>query len=406
MDWRTHSTGARHLYIHIPFCHRRCAYCDFNTYANMDDRMVAYSAALVNELTALPPERMPLIAPHGAHPLLRADLPPTIFLGGGTPSMLPLAQMEQILRAASDVVPFAGAEITVECNPGTVLGKDYLRQLRGMGVNRISMGVQSLHDPLLRMLGRIHTAAEARASYEDARAVGFDSVNLDFIFGLPGQTPADWHDTLAQAATWDVDHFAIYSLILEESTPLYAQVQGGRLSVPDDDVTGAMYEHTMEFLGAAGYHQYEISNWARGPLDGPGGLPRHAGLHNVAYWLNAAYHAAGAGAHGHIDGQRFVDVLGVEDYITRAGMLNTPLRETTALEPSDVLGETMMMGLRLNMGISYAHILDRTGFDIRQTHGDVIAASVAEGLLDADDVGMRLTARGRMYGNQVFQRFL
>jgi oxygen-independent coproporphyrinogen-3 oxidase len=159
-------------------------------------------------------------------------------------------------------------------------------------------------------------------------------------------------------------------------------------------------------LGAAGYHQYEISNWARGPLDGPGGLPRHAGLHNVAYWLNAAYHAAGAGAHGHIDGQRFVDVLAVEDYINRAGMLNSPLRESTALAPTDVLGETMMMGLRLNMGISYAHILDRTGFDIRQTHSEVIAASVAEGLLDADDIGMRLTVRGRMYGNQVFQRFL
>lgn len=406
MDWRTDSTGARHLYIHIPFCHRRCAYCDFNTYANMEDRMGAYTQALVNELRALPPERYPLTVPATPHPLLRADLPPTIFLGGGTPSMLPLDHMEQILQAASAVVPFAGAEITVECNPGTVLGKDYLRQLRGMGVNRISMGVQSLNDPLLRMLGRIHTAAEARASYEDARAVGFDSVNLDFIFGLPGQTPADWHDTLAQAATWDVDHFAIYSLILEESTPLYAQVQGGRLSVPDDDITGAMYEHTMEFLGARGYDQYEISNWARGPRTGPGGLPRHAGLHNVAYWLNAAYHAAGAGAHGHLDGKRFVDVLGVEDYITRAGMLNSPLRETTALTPTDVLAETMMMGLRLNMGISFAHVIDRTGFDIRQTHGTVLEDTIREGLLVADATGIRLTDRGRMYGNQVFQRFL
>ncbi len=368
--------------------------------------MGAYTAALVNEIKALPPEQHKLIAPHEAHPLLRADLPPTIFLGGGTPSMLPLDQMEQILRAANDVVPFSGAEITVECNPGTVLGKDYLRQLRAMGVTRISMGVQSLNDPLLRVLGRIHTAAEARASYEDARSVGFDSVNLDFIFGLPGQTAADWHDTLAQASTWDVDHFAIYSLILEESTPLYAQVQGGRLSVPDDDITGAMYEHTMEFLGAAGYHQYEISNWARGPLDGPGGLPRHAGLHNVAYWLNAAYHAAGAGAHGHIDSQRFVDILGVEDYITRSGMLNSPLRETTQLSPADILAETMMMGLRLNMGISYAHITDRTGFDIRMTHGDIITNTIAEGLLSADEAGIRLTPRGRMYGNQVFQRFL
>lgn len=406
MDWRTTSTGARHLYIHIPFCHRRCAYCDFNTYANMDDRMEAYTDALVRELRALAP--MQPIAQHPADPaaLLRRDLPPTIFLGGGTPSMLPLPLMERVLQAADAVIPFRGAEITVECNPGTVLGKDYLRQLRAMGVNRVSMGVQSLHDPLLRMLGRIHTAAEARASYDDARSVGFDSVNLDFIFGLPGQTLQDWQDTLAQAASWDVDHYAMYSLILEESTPLYAQVQGGRLSVPDDDITGAMYEHTISFLGEQGYHQYEISNWAHGPLTGPGGLPHHAGLHNVAYWLNADYHAAGAGAHGHVDGRRFVDVLGVEDYISCAGSGSSPLRETTELSAADILAETMMMGLRLNQGISHAHIADRCGVDLRQTHGAVLDQCVADGLLEVDTVGVRLTPRGRLYGNQVFQRFI
>lgn len=406
MDWRATASGARHLYIHIPFCHRRCSYCDFNTYANMDDRMAAYTAALVAELRSLAPAPTAAArAPHGVG-LLRADLPPTIFLGGGTPSMLPLAMMEQVLDAAAQVVPFAGAEITVECNPGTVLGKDYLRQLRDMGVNRLSMGVQSLHDPLLRMLGRIHTAAEARASYDDARAVGFDSVNLDFIFGLPGQTLTDWQATLAEAATWDVDHYAIYSLILEESTPLYAQVQGGRLSVPDDDITGAMYEHTIEFLAQQGYHQYEISNWARGPLNGPGALPRHAGLHNVAYWLNADYHAAGAGAHGHLDQRRFVDVLGVDDYIAAAGQGRSPLRETTPLAAADILAETMMMGLRLNQGISHAHIADRCGVDLRTTHAEILDRTVADGLIVVDDHGVRLTARGRLYGNQVFQRFV
>ncbi|MFN5341296.1 MAG: radical SAM protein, partial [Roseiflexaceae bacterium] len=172
MDWRQTAPSARHLYIHIPFCHRRCAYCDFNTYANMEDRMAAYTDALCHELAALP--AMPVVtAPATPHPLLRADLPPTIFLGGGTPSMLPIDQMARILQAANRVIPLAGAEVTVECNPGTVLGRDYLRDLRSLGVNRISMGVQSLSDPMLRMLGRIHTAAEARASYEDAMRVGF-----------------------------------------------------------------------------------------------------------------------------------------------------------------------------------------------------------------------------------------
>lgn len=404
MDWRQTAPSARHLYIHIPFCHRRCAYCDFNTYANMEDRMAAYTDALCHELAVLP--AMPVVtAPATPHPLLRADLPPTIFLGGGTPSMLPIDQMARILQAADRVISLDGAEVTVECNPGTVLGRDYLRDLRSLGVNRISMGVQSLSDPMLRMLGRIHTAAEARASYEDAMRVGFDSVNLDFIFGLPGQTLTDWHQTLHEAVTWDVDHFAIYSLILEESTPLYAQVMGGRWSVPDDDVTGQMYAYTMEYLATHGYNQYEISNWARG-TSGVGGLPRHAGLHNVAYWLNADYHAAGAGAHGHVAGRRYVVTLGVDEYIARAGAQQSPLRETTTLSAADMLAETMMMGLRLNDGISFAHIHDRCGVDVRQVHAAAIAHATSQGLLEVDAHGLRLTPQGRMFGNQVFQLFV
>ena len=177
--------------------------------------------------------------------------------------MLPLPLMERVLRAANELIPFAGAEITVEANPGTVLGRDYLRQLRSLGVNRLSMGVQSLHDPTLRVLGRIHTAAEARVSYEDARRAGFENINLDFIFGLPGQTVEQWDATLREIGAWQTDHFSLYSLILEEKTPLYAQVMGGRLSVPDEDATADMYERAIDLLGAAGYEHYEISNWAK-----------------------------------------------------------------------------------------------------------------------------------------------
>ncbi|HEY3229714.1 MAG TPA: coproporphyrinogen-III oxidase family protein, partial [Roseiflexaceae bacterium] len=232
MDWRTPQPNIKHLYIHIPFCHRRCSYCDFNTYANMEDRMAAYVDALCVELRSLTP-----LHPFAPSPPTRAGLRPTIFLGGGTPSMLPLDLMERVLAAANFVIPLAAAEVTVEANPGTVLGRDYLRALRGLGVNRVSMGVQSLHDPTLKILGRIHTAAEARASYEDARRAGFDNLNLDFIFGLPGQTLEQWDATLREIATWNVDHFSLYSLILEQKTPLYAQVMGGRISIPDDDAT-------------------------------------------------------------------------------------------------------------------------------------------------------------------------
>ena len=220
----------------------------------MDDRIDAYVDALVAELhmrreTLVPP---PILAAPIPGVLTRASLPPTIFLGGGTPTMLTLEQMEKVLTAANAIVPLDGAEVTVEANPGTVLGGDYLHSLRGLGVNRISMGVQSLDDPTLRILGRIHTAAEARQSFEDAQRAGFERINLDFIFGLPGQTLKQWAATLDEVVTWGAEHFSLYSLILEASTPLYAQVTAGRVSVPDDDAAGDMYELAMQRFAAVG----------------------------------------------------------------------------------------------------------------------------------------------------------
>lgn len=424
--------AARHLYIHIPFCHRRCAYCDFNTYANMDDRMGAYVDALCRELAGW---RMPAAAA-GLAPgsgLTRAALRPTIFLGGGTPSMLPLALIERVLAAAYALIPLDEAEVTVEANPGTVLGRDYLRGLRALGVNRLSMGVQSLHDPTLRVLGRIHTAAEARASFDDARRAGFDSINLDFMFGLPGQTVEQWEATLHEIASWGADHFSLYSLILEEKTPLYAQVMGGRLHVPDQDAAGEMYELAIERLGAAGYVQYEISNWARRDretgrvgewetgrlgdretndhdlLVAPSAclpLPAFACHHNLAYWLNADYLAAGAGAHGHLYPQRFANVLGIDDYIGRVVAGRTPIAEVTELSARDLAAETMFMGLRLNAGVSFAHFQERCGGDLGQVYANELRELIGLGLLERDALGVRLTPRGRMLGNQVFERFV
>ena len=418
MDWRTPQPNIKHLYIHIPFCHRRCSYCDFNTYANMEDRMAAYIDALCVELRSLT----------SLHPCIpssptRAGLRPTIFLGGGTPSMLPLDLMERVLEAAGMVIPLAAAEVTVEANPGTVLGRDYLRALRGLGVNRVSMGVQSLHDPTLKILGRIHTAAEARASYEDARRAGFDNLNLDFIFGLPGQTLEQWDATLREIATWNVDHFSLYSLILEQKTPLYAQVMGGRISIPDDDATADMYELAIERLGAAGYVQYEISNWARDDrlqvtgdrLQGSGDrpvpyplspVPSAACHHNLAYWLNADYLACGAGAHGHIFPRRYFDVLGIDEYIGRIRAGASPIAETTELTERDLQAETMFMGLRLNAGVSYVHFRDRCGVELDVVYGAALDELAELGLLARDEDRVRLTDRGRMLGNRVFERFV
>jgi oxygen-independent coproporphyrinogen-3 oxidase len=417
-----------HLYLHIPFCHRRCSYCDFNTYANMEHRIDAYVQALCAEigmLAALPcgGEAVPAAAPADvpAAALLSRALRPTIFFGGGTPSMLALPQLEQVMQAAAAMVPLDAAEVTLEANPGSVLGAgtdalDYLRGLRSLGINRLSLGVQSLHDPTLRVLGRTHTAAEARQCFTTARQAGFDNINLDFIFGLPGQTPQQWAAMLDTIATWDADHFSLYSLILEESTPLYAQVLRGQVHVPDDDATAAMYECALERLAAAGFAQYEISNWARPrtptslpPL--PNGrlpVPAAACHHNLAYWLNSDYLAAGAGAHGHCYPRRFANVLAVDDYIAHVAAGQRPLAEETPLSPDDLCAETMFMGLRLNAGVHRAHFRRRCGRDLDAAYGPTLHGLQQQGLLVNDEGGavVRLTERGRMLGNQVFSHFV
>jgi oxygen-independent coproporphyrinogen-3 oxidase len=421
----------KHLYIHIPFCHRRCAYCDFNTYANMDDRIEAYVVALCAELHLL----AETVAPAPPASTEAAALRPTIFLGGGTPTMLSLGQMERVLDAASAIVPLDGAEVSSEANPGTVLGRDYLRGLRQLGVNRLSMGVQSLHDPTLRILGRIHTADEARQSYIEAREAGFDNINLDFIFGLPGQDQAQWEATLDEIVAWEVDHFSLYSLILEEQTPLFAQVTAGRVSVPDDDATATMYEAAMEHFAAAGYMQYEISNWARaaGRLGGVArpsekesfphlfcedsgeshalaAVPSRACHHNLAYWLNSDYLAAGAGAYGHIttgdSPHRYYDILAIDAYIAAMDAGHRPLAETIPLAAGDIRAETMMMGLRLNAGVGEEHFAARCGASLSDVYGPEVADLTSQGMIERIAGRVRLTPRGRMLGNQVFLRFL
>lgn len=409
----------KHLYIHIPFCQRRCSYCDFNTYANMDNRIEAYVTALCAELEARGRALAPAVALGSASsqlappPLTRASLRPTIFLGGGTPTMLSLHQMERVLAAADTIVPVAAAEVTTEANPGTVIDEAYLRGLRSLGINRISFGVQSLHDPTLRVLGRIHTAAEAIETYQQAQRAGFERVNLDFIFGLPGQTTEQWAWTLDRLAEIAPEHVSLYSLIVEEGTPLHQQVTRGSITVPDDDASAAMYELAMEQLAAAGYIQYEISNWAKDMRQlqqaSPGwerSLPTGACHHNVAYWLNADYVAAGAGAHGHIYPQRWHDILGINDYIATIGAGQLPTAETIELSEADLFGETMMMGLRLNSGVSFAHFADRCGHDLRAVYGNEIRSLNELGMIVQDEIGIRLTEKGRMLGNEVFARFL
>lgn len=415
----------KHLYIHIPFCQTRCAYCDFNTFANREDWMARYVDGLCRHLQRMAQaETAPALAWHTAPitiqpdapyrqadvaaPLRRADLPPTVFLGGGTPTALPLPLLEQVLRCASEIMPLAYAEVTSEANPGTVLDDGYLRTMRDMGINRISMGVQSLHDPTLRVLGRIHTAAEARQSYQAARRVGFDNINLDFIFGLPGQDVAQWEASLRELVRWEIDHLALYSLIVEPGTPLEAHVAAGRIVVPNDDATAEMYERAMDILGAAGYIHYEISNWARPSghtVDATKTLPAYASRHNVAYWLNADYLGVGAGAHSHSRGWRWADERVLEKFTRRVRADEAPIAEANALSARDTETETMMMGLRMTAGVGEAHFAERCGRSLDAAYAAPIAELLALDLIERDANGIRLTARGRMVGNTVFSYF-
>ncbi len=403
----------QHLYLHIPFCHRRCSYCDFNTYANLEDRIEAYVAALCAELALLPAPPAPPAERTADGVLTSATLRPTIFFGGGTPSMLTLPQLERILQAADRLVPVQQAEISLEANPGTLLGADtpaldYLRGLLSLGIRRLSLGVQTLHDPLLRVLGRTHTAAEAQQTYLAARRAGFENISLDVMFGLPGQTFADWQAVVDALIAWQPDHLSAYSLILEERTPLFAQVTSGRISVPDDDLTGAMYEHAIEQLALAGYQHYEISNWARAstqPELAPR-VPAYACQHNLAYWLNSDYLAAGAGAHGHVYPHRYSDILNVDAYIQAVQQGQRPLAETIDLSHADLCAETMFMGLRLHAGVSRTHVAQRCGVDLDATYGDTLAQLAAQGLLVQDAHAVYLTARGRSLGNRVFEHFV
>lgn len=278
------------IYIHIPFCRRRCAYCDFASTAGLEALIPAYVDALAREIAAQD----------------RATVP-TIYLGGGTPSLLTPAQVQAILdacRAAFDVDP--AAEITMEANPGTV-DAAYLPALRAAGVNRLSLGVQSFADGELALLGRIHTAAQAVAAYDNARAAGFANVSLDLVYGLPGQTLADWSRSLDRAVALCPDHLSLYALEVHGDTPLGRRIAAGDLPAPDDDLAADMYELAEDRLAVAGFMHYELSNWATGN--------DAACRHNLTYWRNEPYRGLGAAAHSWIDGERRWNVV---DQIGRA----------------------------------------------------------------------------------------
>lgn len=392
------------LYIHIPFCARRCAYCDFNTYAGKTTLIPEYIQALCAEIQAV-------ASKGGFRPYLH-----TVYFGGGTPSLVSVSNLASVFRAIHDAFELdPEAEITLEANPGS-LTLSYLSDLARLGVNRLSLGMQSADRVELQMLGRDHTVEDVVRGVEWARAAGIAQVSLDLLFGLPNQTMESWKESLSQAVALQPDHLSLYSLTLEPGTRLTNQVSAGCLAAPDDDLAAEMYEWAIAFLGQYGYVQYEISNWAQ--AEGHGSLK--ACRHNLQYWRNQPYFGVGAGAHGYIDSMRTANVLSPEAYIQRyrnafQGDPSTyPRTFATASvrqnRQADDMAETMLMGLRLTQeGVSNSAFRQRFGSDLETVYGEEIAALIELGLLEWHGESrerLRLTARGRLLANQVFLRFI
>jgi oxygen-independent coproporphyrinogen-3 oxidase len=378
------------LYLHIPFCQAKCSYCDFNTYTGLGTLYKPYAEALMREGRWL--------ASQFSHPVA------TLFLGGGTPTVLPVELLQAMLSACLDAFVVEGdAEITSEANPGTV-SLEYLRALRNLGVNRLSLGAQSFEEQELAMLGRIHSADQVRLTVERARAAGFDNLSLDLIYGLPNQTLTSWQRTLERALALVPQHLSLYCLTLEEETPLHAQVSYGRLPAPDPDLAADMYEAADERLAQAGYQQYEISNWS---------LPGYECAHNLTYWRNRPYLGLGAGAHSSSGGQRWWNVRPVQVYIEHITSGSPTPWPSPGAEDGEVIdrslemGETMMLGLRLTQeGVAEANFRQRFGLSLEQAYGDLIQKLDKSGLLTWRDGRLCLTRRGRLLGNQVFAQFL
>jgi oxygen-independent coproporphyrinogen III oxidase len=393
------------LYIHIPFCERKCPYCDFNTYAGLDDQFGATVEALCCELA------------HWA-PQVNGRSVTSIFIGGGTPTVLAAPQLTRLLESVHTHYALDPAcEITCEANPGTV-DRAKFQTLRDLGVNRLSLGVQSFQPDELTFLGRIHDVADVYRAVAAARDAGLANINLDFIFGLPNQPVAAWRNTLEQALGLAPEHLSLYSLIVEPNTPLHHWVKSGSVPDTDDDQAGELYEEAMATLAQAGYVQYEVSNWAKPGLTQPAPTanPAFACAHNLVYWRNQEYLGIGPGAHSHMrwaddqgrpGSRRWSNRKPVPGYTKRmvAGESVVDFSEEPAGRVS--MGETMMLGLRLvREGVTDAHFEALHGEHLRTVYAAELERLSGWGMLDLLPDRVRLTPRGLMVGNQVFAAFL
>lgn len=370
------------LYIHIPYCRQKCRYCDFPSYACQEPSMPRYTDALIAEL-------------HAAASQVHAPVE-TVFIGGGTPSILPAPLLNKLLNAVHthyELTP--DVEFTSEANPGT-LTSEWLDAAVTGGVNRLSMGMQAYQPELLRTLGRIHTHDDVLTSVRLARDYGIRNLNLDLMFGLPGQTPAMWRETLHAALDLQPEHLSCYGLIPEEGTPLKADLDAGRLTLPDEDEERQMYEDTLQILSHAGFVQYEISNFAR-----PGFECRH----NIGYWERVPYIGVGVSAASFLRGMnggiRIANPADIPAYLHMVENGCWHVREITELTKEDERFESLMLSLRMTRGVSEEAFLHQHGLTLETYRGERLRAFEAQGLLAHENGCWRLTRRGMDVQNAI-----
>jgi oxygen-independent coproporphyrinogen-3 oxidase len=375
MDWG--------IYLHIPFCLQKCPYCDFVSYADENLFCYTYGEALIKELS--------LYQGKFAYPAK------SVYFGGGTPSLLPPVELAEILAGVISLVELVpGAEITLEANPATV-GVSHLEILKQAGFNRLSIGAQARQNRLLSLLGRAHSSQDTEETVLKARKAGFSNLNLDLMYGLPGQSLEDWEDTLNWAVAMVPEHLSAYGLKLEEGTPWGEQYQRGLLSLPDEETILKMYELAIDTFKEAGYLHYEVANFAR---------PGFKSQHNLLYWRNQAYLGLGVAAASHLGSVRWINTKTLDTYMNkvRGGIL--PVAENEVLSPEIEMAETVFLGLRLLEGYHPMDFQLRFHVPFEDIYGSQLAKLVALGLIEKHLGRIRLTEKGLPLANKVWQEFL
>ena len=388
------------LYIHIPFCVRKCRYCDFLSFASDACVREKYVDQLIREIESIPEEDAGQCSENAAPRLnLTGRTVETIFIGGGTPSLLPPSAVERILAAVRQVFRVEpDAEITMEANPGT-LTPDSAAGYRNAGVNRLSLGLQSASEEELRLLGRIHTREQFLQSFRAARDAGFDNINVDLMSALPGQTCESWKETLSRVTDLDPEHISAYSLIIEEGTPFgerYGSEEGRKL-LPDEDSEREMYHETKRFLKDCGYERYEISNYAK---------PGFACRHNIGYWKRTDYLGFGPSAASLFGNRRWTNTADRSLYLKACGALEKIREDEEILSRQDAMEEFMFLGLRMTQGISTTEFEEKFGKEIHAVYGGVLKKYEAMHLLQEHSGRLALTRDGISVSNVILADFL